>query len=83
MRWTFDDQSNTLTFHVKVKTTGWVGFGFAKVAPAQMRNYDVVVGGYDNGGYLEVSEVSNEFGMNRHEFLNVTSLRRSLPVPFC
>lgn len=53
MRWTFDDQSNKLTFHVKVKTTGWVGFGFAQVAPAQMKNYDVVVGGYDNGGYLE------------------------------
>ncbi|PFX11570.1 DBH-like monooxygenase protein 1, partial [Stylophora pistillata] len=53
MQWTFDDQSNKLTFHVKVKTTGWVGFGFAKVAPAQMKNYDVVVGGYDNGGYLE------------------------------
>ncbi|XP_022802431.1 uncharacterized protein LOC111339954 isoform X1 [Stylophora pistillata] len=53
MRWTFDDQSNKLTFHVKVKTTGWVGFGFAKIAPTQMKNYDVVVGGYDNGGYLD------------------------------
>lgn len=52
MRWTFDDQNNKLTFHVKVKTTGWVGFGFARVAPTQMRNYDVVVGGYDNVGYL-------------------------------
>lgn len=55
MRWTFDDQNNKLTFHVKVKTTGWVGFGFARVAPTQMRNYDVVVGGYDNVGYLMVS----------------------------
>ena len=56
MRWTFDDQQDKLTFHVKVKTTGWVGFGFANTAPSDMQNYDVIVGGFSNGNeYLNVS----------------------------
>jgi len=36
-----------------VKTTGWVGFGFANIAPNNMQDYDVIVGGFNNGqGYL-------------------------------
>ncbi|KAJ7333721.1 DBH-like monooxygenase protein 1 [Desmophyllum pertusum] len=51
--WTFDDQTDMVTFHVKVQTTGWVAFGFALTAPNFMMNYDVVVAGYSNGqGYL-------------------------------
>jgi len=42
-----------------VKTTGWVGFGFADNAPNSMQGYDVIVGGFDNGqGYLNVSFIS-------------------------
>ena len=56
LRWTFHDQNDTIMFHIRVKTTGWVGFGFADNAPSAMRDYDVIVGGFDNGqGYLNVS----------------------------
>jgi len=51
--WRFNDQADTMFYHVRVKTTGWVGFGFAETAPNNMINYDVIVGGFNNGqGYL-------------------------------
>ena len=52
----FRDQTDSMFYHVRVKTTGWVGFGFAETAPNSMMNYDVIVGGFSNGkGYLHVS----------------------------
>ena len=52
----FRDQTDNMFYHVRVKTTGWVGFGFAETAPNNMTNYDVIVGGFSNGkGYLHVS----------------------------
>ena len=40
---------------VEVNATGWIGFGFATQAPANMSGYDVAVGGVFNGsGYLQV-----------------------------
>ena len=54
--WRFDDQADKVFYHLRVKTTGWVGFGFAETAPNNMQNYDVIVAGYNNGqGYLWVS----------------------------
>ena len=54
--WRFDDQNDNIFIHLRVKTTGWIGFGFAETAPSNMMNYDVIVGGYSNGqGYLNVS----------------------------
>ena len=54
--WRFDDQADKIYFHLRVKTTGWIGFGFAQTAPNDMRDYDVIVGGFSNGrGYLWVS----------------------------
>ena len=52
----FNASADTLEFLVEVRTTGWVGFGFALTAPNNMRNYDVAVGGVlSNGsGYLAV-----------------------------
>ncbi|KAL9982002.1 hypothetical protein ACROYT_G010781 [Oculina patagonica] len=51
--WKFDDQKDKITYHLRVKTTGWVGFGFATTAPNNMQNYDVIVGGFKDGqGYL-------------------------------
>ena len=40
----------------KVKTTGWVAFGFAKQDPNAMRGYDVAIGGVTTGGtaYINV-----------------------------
>ena len=54
--WRYNDQTDKIFYHVRVKTTGWVGFGFAETAPNNMMNYDVIVGGFSNGqGYLFVS----------------------------
>ena len=54
--WRFDDQADKIHVHLRVKTTGWIGFGFAQTAPNDMRDYDVIVGGFSNGrGYLWVS----------------------------
>ena len=51
--WRFDDQADKIHVHLRVKTTGWIGFGFAQTAPNKMRDYDVIVGGFSNGcGYL-------------------------------
>ena len=54
--WRYNDQTDKIFYHLRVKTTGWVGFGFAATAPNNMMNYDVIVGGFNNGqGYLFVS----------------------------
>ena len=57
MSWNYNKYQDTLTFHVKVRTTGWVAFGFALKAPNMMMGYDVVVGGVNSTGstYLYVS----------------------------
>ena len=41
---------------VQVRTTGWVGFGVAGVAPNNISNYDVAIGGVKDDGtsYLQV-----------------------------
>lgn len=53
VRWRFDDQADKIRVHLRVKTTGWIGFGFAQKAPNTMMDYDVIVGGFNNGrGYL-------------------------------
>ena len=56
----FNQSADTLQFLVEVRTTGWVGFGFALNASNNMQNYDVAVGGVlSNGsGYLRVSNFS-------------------------
>ena len=59
LRWIFNDQEDTITFHIRVQTTGWVGFGFADIAPNSMQGYDVIVGGFENGrGSLNVSFIN-------------------------
>ena len=53
--WMFNSSMDTLHFMVEVRTTGWIGFGIATVAPNAMQNYDVAVGGVSAGiGYLKV-----------------------------
>ena len=56
----FNESADTLEFLVEVKTTGWVGFGFALNAPNSMMGYDVAVGGVLNNGtgYLQVSSTA-------------------------
>lgn len=55
-RWKFDDQNDKISFSLRVNTTGWVGFGFSKIAPNNIQDYDVIVGGFKDGqGYLNVS----------------------------
>ena len=52
----YNANSDKLEFMVQVRTTGWVGFGVAEVAPNNMSYYDVAIGGVrDNGtNYLQV-----------------------------
>ena len=52
----YNANSDKLEFMVQVRTTGWVGFGVAEVAPNNMSYYDVAIGGVrDNGtSYLQV-----------------------------
>ena len=38
------------TTMVQVRTTGWVGFGVAGVAPNNISNYDVAIGGVKDDG---------------------------------
>ena len=51
-----NEAADTLEFMVQVRTTRWVGFGVAKVAPNNMSYYDVAVGGVTDDGtsYLQV-----------------------------
>ena len=45
--WTFDNAAETVSFAVRVQTTGWIGFGLSP--NGQMPNSDVVIGWVDNG----------------------------------
>ena len=46
--WTFDNEAQNITFAVRARTTGWVGFG---ISPnGQMPQSDVVIGWVDAGG---------------------------------
>ena len=66
--------ADRLEFMVQVRTTGWVGFGVAEVAPNNMSNYDVAIGGVKDDGtsylqvgrnktlnYLKIKEKNREF----------------------
>ena len=46
--WSFDHDTETISFAVRVQTTGWVGFG---ISPnGQMPNSDVVIGWVTDDG---------------------------------
>ena len=55
--WRFDRDLKNITFAVRVKTTGWVGFGLSP--NGEMTNSDLVLGWVDaddnKRGYLNVS----------------------------
>ena len=53
--WSYDLEEETISFAVRVKTEGWVGFGLSP--NGQMPGSDVVIGWVDNQGnaYLHVS----------------------------
>ena len=57
--YSYNESSDTLEFLVQVKTTGWVGFGVAENAPANMMDYDVAIGGVSSNGtgYLQVGSI--------------------------
>ena len=46
--WTIDNEAQNITFAVRVRTTGWVGFGLSP--NGQMPQSDVVIGWVDAGG---------------------------------
>ena len=53
--WTFDNDAQNITFAVRVRTTGWVGFGLSP--NGQMPQSDVVIGWVDGtgGSHFDVS----------------------------
>ena len=60
--WTYNQQTDSVTLQLQVATTGWVGFGFAEVAPNAMKDYDVFVAGVKTGqGYINVSKTPGIF----------------------
>ena len=46
--WNFDNDAETISFAVRVETTGWVGFGLSP--NGQMPNSDVVIGWVTDDG---------------------------------
>ncbi len=46
--WSFDLDAGTISFAVRVKTTGWVGFGLSP--NGQMPGSDVIIGWVDDEG---------------------------------
>ena len=54
--WSYDEESDKLSFVVNASTVCWVGFGFARFAPNKMQDYDLILAGYKEGrGYIFVS----------------------------
>ena len=55
--WTFDNDAGNITFAVRVRTTGWVGFGLSP--NGQMPQSDVVIGWIDGAGnHFDVSRLN-------------------------
>ena len=50
--WNFDNAEETISFAVRVQTTGWVGFGLSP--NGQMPNSDVVIGWVTDEGDAEL-----------------------------
>lgn len=66
--WKHDSSADKILFNLEVQTTGWVGFGLAKKANNNMKDYDVVVGGvlvHSGAGYLYVSTVLRPHWLKR------------------
>ena len=53
--WSYNNDDSTMTFTIRVKTTGWVGFGISPYT-GKMPGSDIVIGWVDNNGkaYLQV-----------------------------
>ena len=49
MDWTFDSIKKTMTFTVRVKTTGWIGFGISPYT-GKMPGSDIAIGWVDDNG---------------------------------
>ena len=57
LHWSINNDAQTIRFAVRVRTTGWVGFG---ISPnGQMPQSDVVIGWVDSAGrsYFDVSRM--------------------------
>ena len=50
--WSFNRRNENITFAVRVKTTGWVGFGLSP--NGQMPNSDVIIGWVDSNGQVHM-----------------------------
>ena len=54
--WSYDEETDKLSFVVNASTVGWVGFGPARFAPNKMQDYDLILAVYkEDRGYIFVS----------------------------
>ena len=61
LHWNFDRANENISFAVRVKTTGWVGFG---ISPnGQMPQSDVVIGWVDGSGTAHLNVRTYEYGI--------------------
>lgn len=58
--WSYDLSEKTMQFTVRVKTTGWVGFGISPYT-GKMPGSDIVIGWIDKNGkaYLKVATIQH------------------------
>ena len=52
VHWNFDTDTRNISFAVRVRTTGWIGFGLSP--NGQMPNSDVIVGWVDTNGQATI-----------------------------
>ena len=71
MSWMFNSTMDTFHFVVKVRATGWIGFGLATQAPNGMMGYDVAVSGANNG----TNNGTNNGANNGTKYLTVGDLK--------
>lgn len=60
LKWSYDSSQKTMQFVVRVKTTGWIGFGISPYT-GKMPGSDIVIGWVDKNGkaHLKVFIILN------------------------
>ena len=79
--WNFDNEKETISFAVRVETTGWVGFGLSP--NGQMPNSDVVIGWVSDDGEttFHVSFTTSEYVATANVLQFRIALHRVEPLP--
>lgn len=79
MDWTFDLSTEIMTFTVRVKTTGWVGFGISPYT-GKMPGSDVVIGWVDSNGKAHLQVIFRRSVCLHINFNVLRSFKKSINV---